>query len=102
MTKKRKLRKMTAEDRARRDETQRMAQERIAYHEAKAREEEEARLGERFRVTRVECFLEPAPENLSLEEDVVARTTRREPHDADGLVPAAVTPGVALGLAQWP
>src|SRR5207247_5610715 len=43
MTKKRKLRKMTAEDRARRDETQRMAQERIAYHEAMAREEEEAR-----------------------------------------------------------
>ena len=43
MTKKRKLRKMTAEDRARRDETQRMAQERIAYHQAKAREEEEAR-----------------------------------------------------------
>jgi len=41
--KKRKLPKMTAEDRARRDETQRMAQERIAYHEAKAREEEEAR-----------------------------------------------------------
>jgi len=41
--KKRKLPKMTAEDRARRDETQRMAQERIAYHEAMAREEEEAR-----------------------------------------------------------
>jgi hypothetical protein len=33
---------MTAEDRARRDETQRMVRERIAYHEAKAREQEEA------------------------------------------------------------
>jgi hypothetical protein len=34
--------KMTDEERAQRDETQRMAQERIAYHEAKAREEEQA------------------------------------------------------------
>jgi hypothetical protein len=40
---KRKHRKMTAEDHARRDETQRMVRERIAYHEAKAREEEAAR-----------------------------------------------------------
>jgi hypothetical protein len=35
---------MTPEEHADRDETQRMAQERIAYHEAKAREEEQARL----------------------------------------------------------
>lgn len=39
---KRKPPKMTDEDRARRDKHQRMAQERIAYHEAKAREQEEA------------------------------------------------------------
>jgi hypothetical protein len=31
--------KMTAEDRARYDETQRMVRERIAYHEAKALEQ---------------------------------------------------------------
>jgi len=42
MAKKKKHLKMTPEDHARRDETQRMAQERIAYHAAKAREEEEA------------------------------------------------------------
>ena len=42
MGKKRKLRKMTPEDEARRDESQRMARERIAYHEAKAREQEQA------------------------------------------------------------
>jgi hypothetical protein len=35
---------MTPEEHAERDETQRMAQERIAYHEAKAREQEEAKL----------------------------------------------------------
>ena len=40
---KRKLPKMTPEEHARRDETRRMVEERIAYHEAKAREEEEAR-----------------------------------------------------------
>jgi hypothetical protein len=34
---------MTPEDHARRDETQRLVRERIAYHEAKAREEEERR-----------------------------------------------------------
>jgi len=34
---------MTAEEEARRAETQRMVRERIAYHEAKAREQEEAR-----------------------------------------------------------
>jgi hypothetical protein len=43
MDKKKKRPKMTAEDKARRDETQRMARERIAYHEAKAHEEHEAR-----------------------------------------------------------
>jgi hypothetical protein len=38
--------KMTAEDRARREQTQRMIRERIAYHEAKAREEDERRARE--------------------------------------------------------
>jgi hypothetical protein len=42
MARKKKLPKMTAEEEARRDETQRMVRERIAYHEAKAREQEEA------------------------------------------------------------
>ena len=41
MGKKRKDGKLTAEDRARFDETTRMVRERIAYHEAKAREEEQ-------------------------------------------------------------
>lgn len=41
--KKPKHQKMTPEDHARRDETQRLVRERIAYHEAKAREEEERR-----------------------------------------------------------
>jgi hypothetical protein len=45
MGRKKRLRKMTPEDEARRDATQRMVQERIAYHEAKAREEEERRAG---------------------------------------------------------
>jgi hypothetical protein len=40
---KKKLPKMTPEELAQRAETQRMVEERIAYHEAKAREEEEAR-----------------------------------------------------------
>jgi hypothetical protein len=35
--------RLTDEDRARHEETQRMVRERIAYHEAKAREEEERR-----------------------------------------------------------
>jgi creatinine amidohydrolase/Fe(II)-dependent formamide hydrolase-like protein len=43
MGKKSKLPKMTPEEHARRDETQRLVRERIAYHEAKAREEEAAR-----------------------------------------------------------
>ncbi len=38
---KRKHQKMTAEDRARRDKHQRMARARVAYHDAKAREQEE-------------------------------------------------------------
>ena len=42
MAKKRHYQKITPEEEAQRAETQRMAQERIAYHEAKAREEEEA------------------------------------------------------------
>ncbi len=40
---KRKLPKMTAEEKAEREKTRQMARERIAYHETKAREEEEAR-----------------------------------------------------------
>lgn len=40
---------MTPEEHARRDETQRMARERIAYHEAKAREEEERRAAQAHR-----------------------------------------------------
>jgi hypothetical protein len=35
--------KMTAEEHVRRAETQRMVRERIAYHEAKAKEQEAAR-----------------------------------------------------------
>ena len=42
MAKKRNYQKITPEEEAERQETQRLAQERIAYHEAKAREEEEA------------------------------------------------------------
>jgi hypothetical protein len=43
MTEKRKkIPKLTAEDEARFSEHRRMLEERIAYHEAKAREEEEA------------------------------------------------------------
>jgi hypothetical protein len=41
MAKKRKLRKITPEERAERELHQRWARERIAYHEAKAREEED-------------------------------------------------------------
>jgi hypothetical protein len=44
MEKKKKFPKMTPEEHAERDETQRMVRERIAYHEAKAREEEQAQL----------------------------------------------------------
>jgi hypothetical protein len=40
---------MTDEERARREETTRMLRERIAYHEAKAREEEEQRTREQKR-----------------------------------------------------
>jgi hypothetical protein len=43
MGKKRKYQKMTPEDHAQREETQRMVRERIAYHEAKAREQEAAK-----------------------------------------------------------
>ena len=42
MAKKRKISELTAEDWERFWETRRMLEERIAYHEAKAREEEEA------------------------------------------------------------
>jgi hypothetical protein len=43
MAKKRKFPKMTPEEHAQRDETQKMVRERIAYHEAKAREQEARR-----------------------------------------------------------
>jgi hypothetical protein len=44
MTKKRKrLPRMTPEEEARREQTQRMVRERIAYHEQKAREEDARR-----------------------------------------------------------
>ena len=43
MAKKRKVPKLTAEDHARHAEIQRMVKERIAYHEAKALEQAEAR-----------------------------------------------------------
>jgi hypothetical protein len=42
MAKKRKHQKLTAEDHARHAEIQRMVRERIAYHEAKALEQDEA------------------------------------------------------------
>jgi hypothetical protein len=42
MAKKRKIPKLTPEDHARRAENQRMVRERIAYHQAKALEQEEA------------------------------------------------------------
>jgi hypothetical protein len=43
MGKKKKLPKMTPEEHAQHDRTQQMVRERIAYHEAKAREEDERR-----------------------------------------------------------
>jgi hypothetical protein len=43
MAKKKRLQKLTPEEVARREETRRMLEERIAYHTAKAREEEAAR-----------------------------------------------------------
>lgn len=43
---KKKYPKMTPEEHARRDETHRMALERIAYHQAKARAQEEAKARE--------------------------------------------------------
>jgi hypothetical protein len=43
MGKKRKLRKMTPEEHAQREETQRMVRERIAYHEQKARKQDARR-----------------------------------------------------------
>jgi hypothetical protein len=46
MGKKRKYPKMTPEEHAQRDETQRLARERIAWREAKQREMEEARARE--------------------------------------------------------
>jgi hypothetical protein len=44
---KRKIPKLTPEELAHRAETDRMLRERIAYHEAKAREEDERREAER-------------------------------------------------------
>lgn len=45
--KRKKTGNLTAEDHARHAEIQRMVQERIAYHEAKAREQDEARAEKR-------------------------------------------------------
>jgi hypothetical protein len=45
MAKRKKIPKLTPEELARRARTTRMLDERIAYHEAKAREEEERRAG---------------------------------------------------------
>jgi hypothetical protein len=45
MAKRKKLPKLTPEELARREETRRMLEERIAYHDAKAREEESAQKG---------------------------------------------------------
>jgi len=45
--KRKKTGNLTAEDHARHAEIQRMVQERIAYHEAKAREQDEARAQKR-------------------------------------------------------
>ena len=47
MGKKKKYPKMTPAEHAQRDETQRMVRERIAYHEAKACEEDERRAAKR-------------------------------------------------------
>jgi len=47
MAKKKRIPKPTPEEIARRDRTTRMLEERIAYHEAKAREEEERRAAKR-------------------------------------------------------
>jgi len=44
---KKKLPKLTPEDLAQREETQRLVRERIEYHEAKAREEDKRRAAKR-------------------------------------------------------
>ena len=43
MAKRKRIPRLTSDELARREETRRMLEQRIAYHEAKAREEEEAR-----------------------------------------------------------
>lgn len=47
MAKKKRIPKLTREDHERWARTTKMLEERIAYHEAKAREQEEARAGKR-------------------------------------------------------
>ena len=47
MAKKRKTGNLTPEDKARREENRRLLRERIAYHEAKAREEDDLRARKR-------------------------------------------------------
>ena len=58
-------------------------------------------LGELVRVTGVEEFLETHAEGFAFEPQLPAGAARLEPHDPNRVVPAAVTPGVALSLAEW-
>src|SRR5439155_24908369 len=59
-------------------------------------------LGELLRVTSVEELLEAATHGLAFQHDPLTRASRLEPQNADGGVPAAVAPGVALSLAERP
>lgn len=54
------------------------------------------------RVTGVEELLETHPERFAFERQFGTCAARLEPHDPDRVVPAAVTPGVALSLAERP
>src|SRR5262249_23290685 len=57
-------------------------------------------LGELVRVTRIEIFLEAAPQCLALDRQHVTRPARLELDDLDGWLPAAVAARVALRFAQ--
>jgi hypothetical protein len=59
-------------------------------------------LDELVRVTGVEELLETDAERLAFDPQLPASASRLEPHDSDRVVPAAVTPGVALSLAERP
>ena len=48
MAKRKRIPRLTPEELARREQTTQMLAERIAYHEAKAREEDERRAGKRL------------------------------------------------------